>query len=208
MIYVLGHSAVWTGTPSYVELIGAQRVKSCHFYFYTVLGALHEAKQLKLQPEDRVIFNFGINDCIYRKTKHVQLPIFEGLIEATRKDDPQASQYFQSKLDELLHKQPEDLMQLFSFAAFKYLVNSIFSHFKNQGFVVGVAWFPKTHPTYHYATVEAEATNIILRESALTNGLGFLDMWHPPELTKDGAHYTLEGHLVIANYVKEKMKYV
>jgi hypothetical protein len=205
MLYVLGHSAAWTGTPSYVELLGAQRTRSCHFYFYTVLGALYEAKQLHLKPEDRVVFNFGINDCIYRKTKNVQLPIFKGLIEATAKDDPDASRYFQTKLDELKHKRPEDLMQLFSFDAFKQLTTHIFSHFKNQGLVIGVAWFPESHPTYYYATKEAEQTNNILKESACECGLEFMDMWHPPELTKDGSHYTLEGHMQIANYVKEKM---
>jgi hypothetical protein len=205
MLYVLGHSAVWTGTPSYIELLGAQRVRSSHFYFYTVLGALYEAKQLCLKPEDRVVFNFGINDCIYRKTKNVQLPIFKGLVEATAKEDPNASKYFQTKLNELRRKQPEDLMQLFTYDAFRALTFEIFSHFKGRGLVIGVAWFPQTHPTYYYATKEAEATNNILRASALECGLEFLDMWYPPELTKDGAHYTLMGHMFIANQIKEKM---
>ena len=205
MLYAVGHSAVWTGTPSYVELVNAQRIKSCHFYFYTVLGAYYEVTHQQFTSEDKIIFNFGINDCIYRKTKYMQLPIFKGLIEAVRHDDPAASKYFQKKLDALLCKQPEELLQLFSFEYFRELTQQIFKPFHGRGCVVGVAWFPKSHPTFHYATVEAEHTNQILKESAAECDLQFLDMWHPPEYTKDGSHYTLDGHLLIANYVKENL---
>ena len=206
MLYAVGHSAVWTGMPSYVELVNAQRIKSGHFYFYTVLGAVYEVSQLQLKPDDKIIFNFGINDCIYRKTKDVQLPFFQGLIDAIQYEDPEASQYFQGKLNTLICKQPAELLQLFNFKEFRELTRKLFKPFRNRGLVIGIAWFPKTHPIIHYATVEAEHTNQILKESAAECGLQFLDMWHPPEYTKDGSHYTLDGHILIANYVKENLK--
>ena len=89
------------GIKTYTELLRGKLLNEfqggTHNMLYTVLTAEYETRNLKLKKKDVIVFNFGINDCIYRKDKRVQLKVLNMLCaRASELDEPDMLKHFQT----------------------------------------------------------------------------------------------------------------
>ena len=203
VIYIVGNSVAVRGEPPYAELLNGRLTKSFHIFFYTVLGAMYETKDLVLGDDDWIVFNFGVNDCIYRKDKKGQTKLLQGLCERV-KEDKLAYEYYREKLEIFKKKEKNELIQLFTYEQFAKYVDIVFSRFPGKGIVLSVNWFDPTNKNIGWAYEEVKETNRILKEKALEHNMAYIDLFNPPSITKpDGVHFVQEGHALVASLIRE-----
>jgi lysophospholipase L1-like esterase len=209
--YIISNSVAtfhYTNYPTFTELLNAKFPISYHSSLFTALGALWQIKNLKFNKDDIIIFNVGINDCIYRKDKSVQKIIFDGLLkEAIVQKDDFSIGILNEKIASLNNKDESDLLQLVTFQEFEKIINEIFIKIKNNKVVVlSIAWFPPNNKRIGWAFQECVKTNHILKNKALEYKFKYIDLWRPPTFTYDGVHLNKEGHVKVAMLINEVIK--
>jgi len=202
MIYVVGNSVAVRGQPTYAQMLGGKLIKSFHMYFYTVLGAIYETQNLVLEDDDWVVFNFGVNDCIYRKDKRGQTKLLHELCERVQ-EDKLAYEYYREKLEIFKKKKRNELIQLLTYDQFAKYIDIVFARFHGKAIVLSVNWFDRTDKKIGWAYEEVNETNRILKEKALQYLMPYIDLFKPPSVTTDGVHFTQEGHKLVVSLIRE-----
>lgn len=183
--------------PIFPELI-----KSEIYYSLLVSGTWNHIKDMNLE-NDIVIFNVGINDCVFRKDRGIQIPLLVGLInESESIHDDVTIRLASKKIFDLTYKSPDKLIQLLTFHEFDKYLDMIFKKV-DKGIVLSVLWFSPDAPKMGYAYNEIIQINSILQHQAIKHKLIYIDLFHPPVLTFDDVHLTKEGHEVVAKKIKK-----
>lgn len=199
--------------PTYDYILGLVTIRSYHvssclplmFALNTIVGVHYETKGLSLGPNERIVFNFGQNDLIYRKDPAIARlwQILDTLSQTGSKDD-MGHFYYGRALEQWKTKKPETLVQLLSPAEFETLTDEVFSWFKGKGIVMSTNYFDK-NCSIGYSYNENVLTNQILERLAKKHGLQYIDFWKPEfaGITHDHVHFTVAGHAFAAQKIKE-----
>jgi lysophospholipase L1-like esterase len=193
------------GYPTFIQMLGGKIISSYHSYMPTFIASLWQINHLKLNPEDKVIFNMGINDCIYRKEQKVQLEVLENLLkESVEAKDTFAIDLLSKKINFAKTKGETDLFQLLEFKDFETIVNDVFKKVGKQGVVLSIHWFDP-NSNIGWATKECIQTNTILYNKSKKYGLKYINLWTQEKLnyTYDDIHLTKEGHNRVYKMIKE-----
>jgi lysophospholipase L1-like esterase len=185
------------------ELVGAVKLGKGDYNGTNCLRAWFNNRDVNLKPDDLVIFNIGVNDCIYRKDKLIQYNYVTLLMrEAERIDDQESYGHFLEKQELVKRKTPEELFQLFTFEEFEEIMDKIFAKVKGQGIVLSVIGVRPTSEKIGWAVKELIRTNEILERLAKKYDLVYVDLWnHPVECTED-VHPSQEGFREIARLLR------
>jgi len=201
-LYVITNSTGLTD-GSWGQMLGGIFTGNC----ITVLSAWCAAKRLRLEKDDIVIFNEGVNDCIYRKDKSSQLWALNWMKEqAENMKDGDAVNFLDKKKELCMNKGEEELFQLFTFEEFAELLDKIFTLIRGQGIVLSVIGFPKKSKKIGWASHEIVQTNEILQRKAKEYNLEFLDLWAVGVETYDDVHPTTPGNQLIFKLLTGKIK--
>lgn len=208
--YIISNSVSYLKRGDYEifpNMLNLKFPPSYHSTLYTVMGALHQSFQLPLSKNDKTIFNVGINDCIFRKDKKVQLSILEPLLKESISNNDYLSIYLlKTKIKQVENKGENDLYQLLTFQEFENILDVVFSRLTTTGktIVLSINWFSQANPYIGYAFNECVKTNEILKKSSNRHGFTYIDLWKPNQLTAyDGVHLNKEGHEHVTNLLKE-----
>ena len=184
--------------PIFPELIGGT---IC--FDSLITGTLWRMKGMHIEKDDLIIFNMGINDCIYRKNKGRQLLVFDEMLkEANDNGDPLTTKIINEKIVYVNNKDNNDLFQLLTFTEFETYIDFAFRQV-NKGIVLSVVWFNPDSEKIGYAYNEMIQINQILERKANQYGLIYIDLFKPPLLTFDGVHLTEDGHSIVARKIRQ-----
>jgi hypothetical protein len=209
VIWIVGNSVAFrvenSGELAYTDILECTSIRGGHDTFFTVLGALHITEKIgKLKPDDWIIFNFGVNCCIYRKSIVAQTQVLEVLCKNIEKIDSSGYNFFKEKLEKFRTKEPDELVQLFTFEQFEHLLDRVFPNFSgNHAIVLSINWFSPENETFGWAYNEVIQVNKILREKAEQYEMHFVDLFKPEITTFDAVHLTQSGHEYVAKKIKE-----
>lgn len=194
------------GYSTFIQSLGGQIISPYHSYMPTYLASRWQLQNLKLNPEDKVIFNMGINDCIYRKEQKVQLEVLENLHkESVEAKDTFAIDLLNEKINFAKTKGETDMFQLLDYKDFEAIVNEVFKKVGKQGVVLSIHWFDPNSQKIGWAWNECAQTNTILYYKAKEYGLKYINLWTQEKLnyTYDDVHLTKEGHMRVYKMIKE-----
>jgi len=159
-----------------------------------VTQALYSILKIKLGPRDLVIFNEGINDCIYRKDKSKQSWMINYIEQAAlAAGDKGTVKLMREKKAYVLRKPDEELFQFLTFEEFEKYLDLCFNLIRGQGIVLPVQKFPKSAKEIGWAYDEVLQTNEILKRKALEYNLDYLDLWSIDLEHYDNIHLTAKG---------------
>jgi lysophospholipase L1-like esterase len=211
MIYLIANSVslmcdvaqsdIYDEDNRYPILIDAVMYPWC----FTIIEAYYQFQQIRLKPEDVIVFNIGVNDCIYRKDKYTQKRILGNQLGlAIYRNDVSAVNIYTEKIRQVESKRQNTLFQLLSFEMFEAYLDKIFQKVKCKGIVMSVNWFPESHNRIGWAYNEIEKTNEILKRKTEQYGLHYIDLWSDKvDRTFDGVHLTEEGHKYIGTKINQ-----
>lgn len=171
---------------------------------YTVIDAFYDTLNLDIEKSDKIIFNFGVNDCIYRKNKYAHIKIFTSYIDLL-KEYPEIRCFYERSLEQFKIKKDNDLIQFLTFKDFEYIVDKTFSRFPGQGIVLSVNYFSKNNKKIGWSINEIIQTNQILKSISAKYNMIYIDLWKPEveKLTYDGVHLTIQGHQYVADKIRQ-----
>jgi lysophospholipase L1-like esterase len=186
---------------TFPELIGGET----HYAFMAV-GALSKVLSLNIKEDDLIIFNIGVNDCIFRKDKVIQLDVLNGLmIEAELNKDYASIKFLSKKILYVLNKKPDELFQILNFEEFEFYIDKMFSKV-SKGIVLSVLWVNPKSKIIGWGCNEIIQTNNILKKKANQYGFEYIDLFYPPSMTFDDVHLTEEGHKYVAQQINARFK--
>lgn len=181
-------------------------IEAEYFYHFLILGALWRLRKINndLNNKDAlIIYNIGINDCVFRKDNRVQLAGFQVIYdEAKVNGDLETMNFIQSKMDYLRSKPLSDIFQLLNFNDFENYIDIVFKE-TNKGIVLSIVYVNQSSKIVGYGYNEFVKVNEILERKATQYGFPFIDLFHTPNLTFDDVHLTDEGHKYVAKKIME-----
>jgi len=159
-----------------------------------VTQALYSILNIKLEPRDLIVFNEGLNDCIYRKDKDKQSWMINYIEQAALKaGDKGTVKLMREKAAYVRRKPNEELFQFLTFEEFENYLDLCFGLFRGQGIVLSIQKFPKEAKEIGWAYNEVQKTNEILKKKALEYNLDYLDLWSIDLEHYDNIHFTKKG---------------
>jgi hypothetical protein len=193
-------------------------------YCFTVVEAMWLLQQIIPKPDDFLVFNIGVNSCLYRKNTKRQWNVLEtSLKRVLNRNDKDAINYYREKIeeirniplfDEFLHQpdvvQKDKMFQIVSFSEFESYIKRFFKvaidKFGHKIIVLSINWFPKNHSNFGWAYDVVEKVNSSFKEQTSKYEIAYIDLWsEKQELTYDGIHLTEEGHIYVAYKINEKI---
>ena len=206
MIYVIANSntRITGAGQSYTQILGATRINQCKKHIITAICIEYGTRNLVLDKKDTIVFNFGGNDCIYRKNKDKQIKVITDILEYHSDND-----IIKKRATQFREKDNNEIIQILSYPQFRYYTNEIFKRFPNQGIVLSVNGFPKTNKKFGWAYNEIIETNKILKECAEKYDMEYVDLFsegNRPSLLMDAVHLTPDGHRFVADRINKAIE--
>ena len=215
MIYFLTNSVGYDARKegkSFMEILSRELLSDVkwfdyHTYLYTAIGVNFDSQKFIPKSDDIVILNFGINDCIFRKDKDIQIKGVQALLDnSIKNNDVEGATFLTRKFGLFKEKGETDLLQLITYDEFRNYLDKIFSKVGKRTIVLSINWIVKSDVRIGWAYNEIVETNKILCQKSQEYGLVFVDLFEPPDKTFDGTHFTEMGHKWVADKLRPILK--
>ena len=228
MIYLITNCVAYNSNKPTFDFLFHRIDATMLPYCFTVVEAMWLLQQIIPKPDDVLVFNIGVNSCLYRKNTKKQWDVLQtSLKRVLKREDKCAINHYKTKIEEVeklplfnefLHQpdnvQKGSLFQIVSFRKFESDIEKFFQtaidKFGHRIIVLSVNWFPKNHSNFGWAYDVVEKVNDIFKEKTAKYKISYIDLWteqmmEKKELTYDGIHLTEEGHIYVAYRIEEKI---